>query len=86
MIHSVNNESVLVGRGNACEIRSSDISVSRIHACISWNEVDDTWLLEDQNSKFGTLIILNENVVIEVEAKEVHLISYIHRFKLVVLF
>jgi len=57
---------VLIGRGNACEIRSYDISVSRMHATIKWEETEDTWYIEDQNSKFGTLMILNGNVNVEV--------------------
>ena len=57
---------MLIGRGNACEIRSNDISVSRMHATIKWDETDDSWHIEDQNSKFGTLMILNGNVNVEV--------------------
>ena len=57
---------MLIGRGNACEIRSYDISVSRMHATIKWEETEDTWYIEDQNSKFGTLMILNGNVNVEV--------------------
>jgi hypothetical protein len=43
-----------------------------MHAIINWDKVEDTWYIEDQNSKFGTLIILSENVVVETEFKEVY--------------
>jgi pSer/pThr/pTyr-binding forkhead associated (FHA) protein len=52
------------GRGHACEIRVSDISVSRLHAYIKY-ERDKGFLIVDNNSKFGTLIKLTKPFVIE---------------------
>jgi pSer/pThr/pTyr-binding forkhead associated (FHA) protein len=49
---------VKLGRGHACEIRIADISVSRIHAKIQL--VNGKFLLFDNNSKFGTLVLLQK--------------------------
>lgn len=42
------------GRGHDCDIRITDISVSRCHALIKLDK--GNFYLEDNNSKFGTLI------------------------------
>lgn len=48
-----------IGRGHGCEIRISDISVSRSHASIEF--ADDKFLiLDDNKSKFGTLVLFDE--------------------------
>lgn len=49
---------VKLGRGHACEIRIADISVSRIHAKIKL--VDGRFILFDNSSKFGTLVLLQK--------------------------
>jgi pSer/pThr/pTyr-binding forkhead associated (FHA) protein len=41
------------------DIRISDISVSRLHAFIKFQ--DDKFLLIDNNSKFGTLVQIDKN-------------------------
>lgn len=43
-----------VGRGHDSDIRISDISVSRFHAKIKYE--DGKFMLEDNTSKFGTLV------------------------------
>ena len=53
---------IRLGRGHDCELRVSDISVSRIHAQITMH--DDSFYLEDHNSKFGTLIQVKRPVVL----------------------
>lgn len=56
-MHSIslkNTESVLLGRGHDSDIRISDISVSRLHARIKFHK--ENFYLEDYNSKFGTLV------------------------------
>ncbi|OMJ85858.1 hypothetical protein SteCoe_12773 [Stentor coeruleus] len=53
-----NSESVMLGRGHDSDMRISDISVSRIHARIKFHQ--GQFLLEDHNSKFGTLVQVNE--------------------------
>lgn len=52
---SLNNKNnVRLGRGHDSDIRISDISVSRCHAIIKF--VQGEFILEDNSSKFGTLI------------------------------
>jgi hypothetical protein len=45
---------VTLGRGHDADVRISDISVSRLHASIRF--VDGCFVVEDKNSKFGTLL------------------------------
>lgn len=47
-----------IGRGHQCQIRLTDISVSRSHAQITFK--DDQFFIRDTKSKFGTLIKLDE--------------------------
>jgi hypothetical protein len=51
-----------VGRGHDSDIRVSDISVSRFHARIRYQ--DGKFLLEDNTSKFGTLVGIKERTPI----------------------
>lgn len=46
------------GRGHQCDIRISDISVSRLHAFIKYE--DGNFIIIDNNSKFGTLVKMNK--------------------------
>ena len=46
---------IKVGRGHDCQVRITDISVSRLHAFFRKSNRGD-FLLEDNGSKFGTLI------------------------------
>jgi len=45
-----------VGRDNNVNIRITDISVSRLHAKITY--IDNEFYISDWNSKFGTLVLL----------------------------
>lgn len=57
IIHVLNlgkSESIKLGRGHESNIRISDISVSRCHAMIK--SIDKKFYIQDNNSKFGTLI------------------------------
>jgi len=56
---------VKMGRGHACDIRISDISVSRLHAYIKYQ--NGKFLITDNNSKFGSLIKLSKKFPIESE-------------------
>jgi predicted component of type VI protein secretion system len=58
-----------IGRGHICDIRISDISVSRAHAEIEF--FDGKFLIKDTKSKFGTLILFDE----EFELNEKHPLS-----------
>jgi pSer/pThr/pTyr-binding forkhead associated (FHA) protein len=46
---------IRVGRGHDADIRVTDISVSRFHAKINRSE-DGSFYVEDNKSKFGTLL------------------------------
>ena len=50
------------GRGHDSDVRISDISVSRFHALIRKTK-EDCLFLEDNISKFGTLILLQNNKI-----------------------
>lgn len=51
-----------VGRGHDSDIRVSDISVSRYHARIKFQE--GKFMLEDNTSKFGTLVMIKDKTPI----------------------
>lgn len=48
------NNLITLGRGHDADVRISDISVSRTHATIKF--LDGNFIVEDKNSKFGTLV------------------------------
>lgn len=54
-----------MGRGHESEVRVNDISVSRLHAKIKYQP--DGFYLEDNKSKFGTLVLLKEAYLIKLE-------------------
>jgi pSer/pThr/pTyr-binding forkhead associated (FHA) protein len=55
-----------MGRGHDSDLRVNDISVSRCHAIIKY--VDNNYYLEDNLSKFGTLVLLRDRIEIEQNA------------------
>jgi len=54
VIQNIPNDGIKLGRGHECEIRVTDISVSRNHARIG--KTGDEYFIYDNKSKFGTLI------------------------------
>ena len=60
IISVTNKSNIKLGRGHDSDVRISDISVSRCHAMIKLR--DGNFLLEDNNSKFGTLIKANDKI------------------------
>lgn len=54
-----------MGRGHESEVRINDISVSRVHAILKCKE--DGFYLEDNTSKFGTIVLLREKYFLNVE-------------------
>lgn len=52
-------KSLKVGRSNECDVRLFDISISRHHANL-YNTKDGIFL-EDNHSKFGSLLLFNQN-------------------------
>jgi pSer/pThr/pTyr-binding forkhead associated (FHA) protein len=49
-------ESLKIGRGQDNDLRITDISVSRCHSVIKL--LKGQFILEDNDSKFGTLVLL----------------------------
>jgi len=56
-------KSIKLGRGHDSDVRVSDISVSRCHALISMRA--DGFYIEDNISKFGTLVMVKEKEQID---------------------
>lgn len=54
VIQNVSSEGIKLGRGHDCEIRVTDISVSRNHAKIE--KIGNDYYIFDNKSKFGTLV------------------------------
>lgn len=55
-----------MGRGHESEIRVNDISVSRCHAIIKFNS-DGNFYVEDNQSKFGSLVLVRDTLKLEQE-------------------
>lgn len=49
-----------LGRGQDQDIKINDITVSRCHAMIAFR--DDHFVLEDNLSKFGTLLLIKDKI------------------------
>jgi hypothetical protein len=56
-------DSIRLGRANECELRMTDISVSRMHGNIKL--VGENFYLEDKGSKFGTLVQIKRPVALD---------------------
>jgi pSer/pThr/pTyr-binding forkhead associated (FHA) protein len=54
-----------MGRGHESEVRVNDISVSRCHAILKYKP--DGIYIEDNRSKFGTLVLLKDSYNIQLE-------------------
>jgi hypothetical protein len=60
VIHVVNLQEMVqirVGRGQDCDVRVTDISVSRLHSIIKRSQ-EGFFYLDDNHSKFGTLALI----------------------------
>mmetsp|Transcript_87185 Transcript_87185/g.182452 ORF Transcript_87185/g.182452 Transcript_87185/m.182452 type:complete len:405 (-) Transcript_87185:372-1586(-) len=55
-VMSLAGKAIVVGRGHESDIRISDVSMSRSHASIRFQ--NGSFLLQDNNSKFGTLVAM----------------------------
>ena len=62
MITAKEGSPIKIGRGHLCEIRITDISVSRSHAEILFK--DDKFYIKDRRSKFGTLVKMKDPSII----------------------
>mmetsp|Transcript_7459 Transcript_7459/g.7335 ORF Transcript_7459/g.7335 Transcript_7459/m.7335 type:complete len:111 (+) Transcript_7459:719-1051(+) len=65
LVSFINKCSITLGRGHDSDLRVSDISVSRMHAMIKYT--NGKFILEDNLSKFGTLVMLQEPKKVEAE-------------------
>ena len=69
MIHmltvSESKQEFKLGRGHESEVRINDISVSRVHAILKYKE--DGFYIEDNMSKFGTIVLLRERFPLKLE-------------------
>ena len=54
VLQNIPNDGIKIGRGHECEIRITDISVSRNHARI--DKIAEDYYVFDNKSKFGTLV------------------------------
>jgi len=57
-----------LGRGHDSEVRVSDISVSRCHAILKYDRNDHEFYLEDNLSKFGTLVLAKQAIELDVDS------------------
>ncbi|CAG9331348.1 unnamed protein product [Blepharisma stoltei] len=63
-IVSLNNgESASLGRGNKISLKIPDVSVSRRHCKLKF--IENNFILEDTNSKFGTLVLMKKSFVLQ---------------------
>lgn len=55
-----------LGRGHESDVRVSDISVSRCHAILKYDAGEHSFYLEDNLSKFGTLVLAKQAIELDV--------------------
>ena len=71
MVHLImpdaDKQNFKLGRGHESDVRVSDISVSRCHALIKHNQENGRFYLEDNLSKFGTLVLAKEQIELDPE-------------------
>ena len=65
VISLINNDDILIGRGHDCDVKVKDISVSRYHSKIKYNINDNSILIKDLKSKFGTLALIRNSFEIK---------------------
>lgn len=56
---------IRVGRGHDADIRVTDISVSRLHAKINKSPTTGEYFVEDNKSKFGTLVQVRKPLLLQ---------------------
>jgi predicted component of type VI protein secretion system len=60
---SLAEKTLKLGRGHESDVRIADVSISRCHATIRY--ANGQFLLEDNSSKFGTLVALKKPRILE---------------------
>jgi len=71
VIKMENKTNIRLGRGHDSDIRITDISVSRCHAFIKLEKGE--FFIDDNNSKFGTLVHLRKAFTIPIDVPDVSL-------------
>jgi hypothetical protein len=70
MVHLImpdeTHPSFKLGRGHESDVRVSDISVSRCHAILKYDREEHCYFLEDNLSKFGTLVLAKSAIELDV--------------------
>ena len=61
----MNDKTVILGRGQAANVRLADISISRKHTVFRLSKENDIYIT-DENSKFGTLILQQTPILLEI--------------------
>ena len=56
---------IKIGRGHESDVRINDISVSRVHALLKYDNVTGRLLIRNLKSKFGTLVLLKKPLIIK---------------------
>lgn len=71
-----------IGRKKDVDVRiSDDISVSRHHASISYDANSHSFALEDNRSKFGTLVLIKKNLCVRPNTKNIGFQMGAHVFR-----
>ena len=64
------NNRICIGRGHDSHVVFNDISVSRIHSYLNINKKTKKVFISDNNSKFGTLILVQaKNIILSIDLK-----------------
>lgn len=64
------NNRIYIGRGHDSIVTFNDISVSRIHSILNINKNTKKVFISDNNSKFGTLILIQtKNIILSLDLK-----------------
>jgi len=63
VISLADNKLLKIGRGHESDIRIADVSISRCHATVRYER--GRFILEDHNSKFGTLVAMRKPRALE---------------------
>jgi predicted component of type VI protein secretion system len=63
VVSLADNKQLKLGRGHECGVRLEEVSMSRWHASIRY--CDGKFMVEDNKSKFGTLVSLNKPCSLE---------------------
>ena len=61
IINLIKNKSISIGRSVYCDINIKNLSISRIHCNLKLNGFDNKIYISDNNSKYGTVVLLQSD-------------------------